>query len=183
MAYPDWLMRYKEKGIYFQKKDDDTYRVIRAHSERVPGRKHPRLVIDEYIGTATREGGLVPYMPKVKGEVAVRRWGMYHLVYERLRPTRLGDGLCQGYLLYAYGTAGREAWEGDWASEGNEYLQVGRPEAERVARGLESSLRSALGPLYDQVVALAPFAYKVRVNGRWIVVSAPGWAELLGEVR
>jgi hypothetical protein len=36
-------------------------------------------VIDEYIGTATREGGLVPYMPKVKGEVAVRRWGMYHL--------------------------------------------------------------------------------------------------------
>lgn len=45
MAYPDWLMRYKEKGIYFQKKDDDTYRVIRAHSERVPGKKHPRLVV------------------------------------------------------------------------------------------------------------------------------------------
>lgn len=183
MAYPDWLMRYKEKGVYFQKKDEDTYRVIRAHSERVPGKKHPKLVIDEYIGTATREGGLVPYMPKVKGDVAVRRFGMYHLVHERLRPTRLGAGLCQGYLLYAYGTADRAAWEADWAGETDQWRQVDRPEAERVARALESLLRSALGPLYGQLLALAPFVYKVLVNGRWVVVSAPGWAELLAEVR
>lgn len=180
MAYPDWLMRYKRKGIYFQKKDEDTYRVIRAHSERVPGKKHPRLVIDEYIGTATREGGLVPYMPKVKGELSVKRYGMYFLVFERLRPSHLGKGLAQGYLLWAYGASGREYWEADWASEGEQYIEVSRFEAERIARALESLLRSELGQRYEQVVALAPFCYRVFVNGRWMDVLARGWQEALG---
>lgn len=125
----------------------------------------------------------MPYMPAIKGEVAVRRWGMYHLVYERLRPTGLGDGQCQGFLLYAYGTTDRWAWEADRASEGNEYVRVDRCESERVARALEGAVRSDLGALYDQVVALAPFGYTVRVNGRWIVAPAPGWAELLKEIR
>jgi hypothetical protein len=180
MAYPDWLMRYKEKGIYFQKKDDDTYRVIRAHSERVPGKKHPRLVIDEYIGTATREGGLVPYMPTVKGEVSIKRYGMYFLVFERLKPSRLGAGLVQGYLLWAYGSPGHECWEADWASEREEYVEVSRLEAGRVARALESLLRSELGPRYERIVALAPFCYRLFVNGKWMDIFAQGWGEALG---
>lgn len=181
MAYPDWLLQYKEKGIYFQKKDEDTYRVIRAHSERVPGKKYPRLVIDEYIGTATREGGLVPYMPKIKGTIAVKRYGMYFLVYERLRLKYLGKGLCQGYLLYTYGSVSSLHWEADWANEHHRYTEVAFSEAERVARALESLLRSALGPVYEQVVTLAPFCYRVFVNGKWRTVLPAGWAELLGE--
>lgn len=179
MAYPDWLMKYKRKGIYFQKKDDDTYRVIRAHSERVPGKKHPRLVIDAYIGTATRTGGLVPYLPKVKGEVLVKRYGMYFLVYERLRPLLLGEGLAQGYLWWAYGSSDRVAWEADWVSEHEQYTHVGRFEAQRIARALESLLRKELGNRYEQAVALAPFCYRVFANGKWLDVFPQGWAQVL----
>ncbi len=179
MPYPPWLMKYKKPGIYFQKKDDKTYRVIRAHSERVPGKKYPKLVIDEYIGTATEAHGLVPYMPKVKGAVVVKRYGLYSLVSKFLRTERLGPGFCQGYLFFAYGTCTKQVWDLDWISEVSPYEHVEVCEARRVARGLHSSLSKRLGDDYEQLILLSSFYYRVQVNGQWKEACPQGWQEIL----
>ncbi|NBK24315.1 MAG: hypothetical protein EOM68_20070 [Spirochaetia bacterium] len=179
MAYPPWLMQYKTAGIYFQKKDEDTYRVIRAHSERVPGMKYPRLVIDEYIGTATKDGGLVPYMPKVKGAVAVKRYGLYWLVGKVAQPAFLGPGFCQGYLLFAYGDCGRQFWKMDWISEEIEYREVDAFESQRIATGLGHSLGKRYGDDYRSLILLASFYCRVLVNGQWRDVYPEGWREKL----
>lgn len=179
MPYPPWLMKYKKPGIYFQKKDEKTYRVIRAHSERVPEKKYPKLVVDEYIGTATEERGLVPYMPKVKGEVIVKRYGLYWLVNTFLQTQRRGPGFCPGYLLFAYGKRTREIWELDWISEVYEYRETGDFEAKRVALGLENSLRKRLGGDYDPLILLSSFFYRVQVHGQWKDACPQGWHEML----
>jgi len=41
MAYPDWVLKHKVPGTYVQKKDEDTYRIYRGHSERRPGKTYP----------------------------------------------------------------------------------------------------------------------------------------------
>jgi len=69
MPYPDWVLKHKKPGMYVQKKDDHTYRIYRGHSERRPDKPYPVLVTDEYIGTITKEKGLIPAKVTIKGEV------------------------------------------------------------------------------------------------------------------
>ena len=71
MAYPDWVMQHKSKGMYVNKVNEETYRIYRGHSERVAGTKKVTRIVDEYIGTITKSGGLLRTKGKVKGPVKV----------------------------------------------------------------------------------------------------------------
>jgi hypothetical protein len=80
MAYPDWVLEHKKKGMYVNKVNEDTYRIYRGHSERVKGTAKVRRVVDEYIGTITKDQGLIPTKAKIKGEVRSLSFGTYALL-------------------------------------------------------------------------------------------------------
>ncbi len=63
MGYPEWVLKYKEKGMYVNKCKDGYY-LYRGHSERVKGTKKVKRVVDEYIGKITEHDGLVRAIKK-----------------------------------------------------------------------------------------------------------------------
>jgi len=156
MAYPDWVLRHKQKGMYVQKKDDDTYRLYRAHSERRPGKTYPVLVTDEYIGTITREHGLIRTPVKLKGDVLVKRYGGFCILWSH----PLADTLVRRHgshtlfldaaMRVLYGQSSQAVYESDWMSV--QFPGLTFPvdtrlsgEAIRVATGMASTLKSASG--------------------------------------
>lgn len=54
--YPDWATKYKRPGTILRKKNDNSYLLLSAHSERQKGKKYPVLVQEELIGTITKDG-------------------------------------------------------------------------------------------------------------------------------
>lgn len=54
--YPDWATKYKRPGTILRKKNDNSYLLFSAHSERQKGKKYPVLVQEELIGTITKNG-------------------------------------------------------------------------------------------------------------------------------
>lgn len=54
--YPDWATKYKRQGTILRKKNNDSYLLFSAHSERQKGKKYPVLVQEELIGTITKNG-------------------------------------------------------------------------------------------------------------------------------
>lgn len=54
--YPDWALKYKRKGTILRKKNDESYLLFLAHSERQKGKKYPVLIQEELIGTITKDG-------------------------------------------------------------------------------------------------------------------------------
>ena len=54
--YPDWATKYKRQGTILRKKNNDSYLLFSAHSERQKGKKYPVLVQEELIGTITKDG-------------------------------------------------------------------------------------------------------------------------------
>ena len=160
MPYPPWVMEHKKKGMYVNRINESTYRIYRAHSERIKGTGKVRRVVDEYIGTITEKGGLVPTQPKIKGEVRTVRYGGYAILWCGFAAPRL-----RGFSS-AWGRMGR-LWlplpscmhcMGDDSPFSMDvtgrvlpirvlrFLQgLLASEARRVARGLLSTLGSALG--------------------------------------
>lgn len=188
MAYPDWVMKHKKKGMYVNKVNETTYRIYRGHSERVKGTDKVKRVVDEYIGTITEAGGLIPTKAKVKGEVRSLRYGGYGLlrwfchsqiegILGRCGP--LGPPLFVGAALQLlYGRADALAYEGDWLSMMHPDIPFpldGEVEREslRMARGMRSTLSSALGEDLDEVVRASAYVCRVWVNGRWVDAETP----------
>ena len=54
--YPNWATKYKRPGTILRKKNDNSYLLFSAHSERQKGKKYPVLVQEELIGTITKDG-------------------------------------------------------------------------------------------------------------------------------
>ena len=54
--YPDLATKYKRPGTILRKKNDNSYLLFSAHSERQKGKKYPVLVQEELIGTITKDG-------------------------------------------------------------------------------------------------------------------------------
>jgi len=184
MAYPDWVLKHKYPGMYVQKKDEHTYRIFRGHSERRPGKRYPVLVTDEYIGTITKEHGLIRTKPKIKGEVLVKRYGGYCLLWNlcRVQVERLirqyGDAsvfleACMGVL---YGESSDLRYAGDWMSEHYRGLQFplegpAAREAARIAEGMHTTVSSRFGGQRQAVLDAAASIYRVNINGMWITSS------------
>lgn len=196
MPYPPWVMEHKRKGMYVNKINESTYRIYRGHSERIKGTNKVRRVVDEYIGTITEKEGLIPTKPKIKGEVRTVRYGGYALLWWHCRPQlegilkRMGkDGpaLVASSLLHVlYGDANPFLHGCDWT--GIAYPEVSlplagllAPEAKRVARGLRSTLSSALGEDVSAVLEASAFICKVWVNGRWVTASIPEPCKVLAQ--
>lgn len=184
MAYPDWVLKYKEPGTYVQKKDENTYRLYRGHSERRPGKAYPVLVTDEYIGTITREVGLVRTPANIKGPVLVKRYGGFRLLLSLCHP--LADGLSRTHgdhclfldacMRVLYGHSSALLYETDWMSE--QYPALDFPidaglesESARVATGMASTLQKRFGVETTQVLDAARCLYRVWINNRWVTSS------------
>lgn len=184
MAYPDWVLKHKEQGMYVQKKDEDTYRIYRGHSERRPGKTYPVLVTDEYIGTITRDSGLVRTPVNIKGAVLVKRYGGFCLLLSLCHP--LAEGLFRKHknhslfleacmrVLYTHSST--LLYESDWMSE--HYPGLTFPidtkfesESERVAMGIGSTLEKRFGMDRYQVLHIAGCLYRVWINNRWVPSS------------
>ena len=180
MAYPEWLMKYKTKGIYFQKRDNDTYRMIKAHSERHSGRKYPVLVTDEYLGTVSKEGGFVPSMPSVKGIPLLKRNGLWFIV-RKLHPLFDAATIVTPYLFLAYGDHGDEAYVHDWVSEETPFGRwPPQGESERRSRAIRARISRRLGPDMERILFLSGFVEKAYVNNRWVQCRLPeDWERLL----
>lgn len=87
--YPDWVMKYKEKGMYVNKSGDN-YRLYKAHCEYRNG-KYVR-VVDEYMGTITESDGLIPSKGNVLHKVICYDYGLYYFLF------LLFDNIYQGQI-------------------------------------------------------------------------------------
>jgi hypothetical protein len=184
MAYPDWVLKYKEPGTYVQKKDENTYRIYRGHSERRPGKTYPVLVTDEYIGTITREGGLIRTPANIKGAVRVKRYGGFRLLLSLCQPLaevlsrKHGDHalFLDACMRTLYGQSSATLYEADWMSEHWPTLQFPIDaglvsESSRVATGMASTLQKRFGAETRQVLDAAGLLYRVWINNRWVTSS------------
>ncbi len=184
MPYPDWVLKHKEPGTYVQKKDEDTYRIYRGHSERHPGKAYPILVTDEYIGTITREAGLIRTPVNIKGAILVKRYGGFCVLLSLCHP--LAEGLSLNYgnqslfldacMRVLYGHSSMVLYESDWMSEHYPGLTfpVGtelQSEAVRIATGMVSTLEKRFGRERQEVLHRAGCLYRVWINNRWVSSS------------
>ncbi len=178
---PDWVLKYKTKGIY-TKKTKHGYALYRGHSERVPGKSYPVFRCDEYLGIVTEQEGLVPSRPPVKEGINVLRYGFCQVVEAsckalRTHPKRLGLDANLLLVKVALGLEGKEdqlGYEGSWFSilypEIDLERELTKGEVQHLPtmrRQVESKLRDRLGSEFDEMLALSSNLYAVHVNGGW----------------
>ena len=77
--YPDWVMKFKEKGTYINY-TNGRYYLYTAHSERVPGTNKVNRICDGYLGRITEKDGLIPTRDKVTGNVEVFEYGRSSII-------------------------------------------------------------------------------------------------------
>lgn len=95
--YPDWVMKYKSKGVYVNKVGN-TYYLYRAHCLYDKTTKKNKRVSDGYIGRVTEEDGFIPVKDKVQGDIYVYEYGLYFFlsallkdVYKSLKANKKKD--------------------------------------------------------------------------------------------
>jgi len=178
---PDWVLKYKTKGIYV-KKTKTGYALYRGHSERVAGKSYPVFHCDEYLGIATEKDGLMPSKPPVKAGIRVFRYGFYRIAEAscnvlRRNPQKLGLNSELLFTKAVLGFEGRESqieYEGSWLS----ILFPGLDLDERLSeeekrflptlrRQVESKLKDSLGSEKKEILLLSSNLYAVHVNGGW----------------
>lgn len=77
--YPDWVLKYKSKGVYVNKVGDKYY-LYRAHCVYDKKTKKNVRVSDGYIGRVTEKDGFIPVRDKVTGPVFVFELGLYYFL-------------------------------------------------------------------------------------------------------
>ena len=118
--YPDWVMKYKEKGTYINKVNNKYY-LYAAHSERIKGTKKVRRVSDGYLGRITEKDGLIPPKDKVSAPVISYEYGISYIVISctsnirsglRRSFSKYGDLVYScSILMFLYGVYDRELFE------------------------------------------------------------------------
>lgn len=82
--YPEWVQKYRTKGMTVKKKGD-AYYLYKRSSRRVKGKKYPQPV-DTYVGIITPEGVIETKKRKVTlSDIEVREYG-YSKAIEELCP-------------------------------------------------------------------------------------------------
>jgi len=186
-AYPDWLMKYKTKGVYV-KKGKTGYSLYRGHSERMPGKKYPVFRCDEYLGIVTERDGLITSSPPVRPGIEVFRYGYFCMVghccgilLASLERQHLNAGVIYTHaLLGLEGGVSRTSYEGSWLSRAYPGLDMDRAlgrvqtsMVERVKKQILSKLETAYGDDLRAVTELSSNVYAVHVNGKWFTSSMP----------
>jgi len=118
--YPDWVMKYKEKGTYINKVGDKYY-LYAAHSERIKGTNKVRRVSDGYIGRITEKDGLIRSGSSFKSPPVIYEAGMSFAIVsvtEKLlegfnKSFRKNGALvyCCSIIVYIYGSVSKSLFE------------------------------------------------------------------------
>ncbi len=186
-TYPDWVMKYKTKGIYI-KKTKSGYSLYRGHSERVPGKKYPVLKCDEYLGLVTEKDGLIPSKPPVKPKVMVRTYGVEYIAETcssilrvPLRKKGQDDLLLYSHALLSltrkdnpelYSSSILSLWFGD--IDYRKKLTYEEEETvERLRKQIKAKMEKVLGKDVDEALNLLGTVYAVFVNERWLLTDSP----------
>lgn len=182
MPYPDWVMKHKTKGLYVNKVNEETYRLYRGHSQRIPGTNKVKRIVDEYIGTITKSEGLKRTQPKVKGQVRVLRYGRSCLLaqlivsYTRHLKQVIGSNweaaYVWGLLMHQYGESAVSWYRYDWLSERYAGVRFSgayvKQEALRMTVMLDDKLQQRFGAEVSWMLEIADRIYRVHVNGQWV---------------
>lgn len=184
--YPEWVLKYKTKGIYI-KKTKNGYSLYRGHSERVAGKKYPVLKCDEYLGLVTEEDGLIPSSPPVKPKVKVRTYGIEYIAEKcssivRIPLKKKGQDdllLYSHALLSLYREDNPELYSssilGIWFGEKDYERPLTYEEEEivgRLKKQIKAKLEKSFGKDYESAVSLLGTVYAVFVNERWVLSEA-----------
>ena len=182
-AYPDWVMRYKTKGIYI-KKTKNGYSLFRGHSEREVGKKYPVLKCDEYLGLVTEKDGLIPSKPPVKPRVMVRTYGVEYIAEScssilrvPLRKKGQDDILLYSHALLSlwrednselYTSSILSLWFGD-INYRRKLVYEEEETVRRLSKQIKAKLEKVLGEDVKEAVNLLGTVYAVFVNERWVL--------------
>ena len=189
--YPDWVLKYKTKGIYI-KKTKSGYALYRGHSERMEGKKYPVLKCDEYLGVVTEDDGLIPSRPPVKPRLLVRTYGLEYTA-ERccsvlrlpLRKKKLDEKYVYSHALLSfqrednaalYSSSILSLWYGD-SDYGRKATYEEEETIERLKKQIRAKFASAFEGDWKEAVALLSSIYAVFVNERWVLSEVPSSLE------
>lgn len=148
--YPEWVMKYKEKGTYINYVKGKYY-LYAAHSERVPGTKKVKRVCDAYLGRITEEDGLIPPKDKVSSSVNVLEYGVSAIIlsvcdniYKGIRKTFTKNGdyvMVAAILTFIYGKYTDELFKYSYLSIKYPNLNFTLPPTEAQTSGIERAFR------------------------------------------
>jgi hypothetical protein len=183
MAYPDWVLKHKQKGTYVNCVKGRYY-LYAAHSKRIPGTGKVNRVCDGYLGRITEADGLIPSRYKADRHIVVHEYGASAfllgycadlLVALRAEPSADADSvLVAALLLVTHGAYDARALSRSHLSVVFPDVRLEGLPAERVSRA-ENDIRNRLGELSatDRAVVLEdlPYVYKVRVDEKWCLVG------------
>ena len=193
--YPEWVTRYKEKGIYI-KRSKDKYYLYRGHSQRIPGTKKVRFICDEYMGRITEKDGLIPPQDKVKGDVISYEYGLSSMIlascdkiYKGLRKSFVKNGdfiMVASTLTYIYGHYSEELFYSSWLSMHFPELifpdtitEAQKLGIERGERMIADIMRSMFNDELPMILSYLSLIHLIRINGRIYPSKIPTQAVLL----
>lgn len=185
--YPDWVMKYKTKGIYI-KKTKNGYSLYRGHSERVPGKKYPVLKCDEYLGLVTEKDGLIPSSPPVKPGIKVKTYGLEYIAENccsilriPLRKKKMDEKYIYSHALlsfqrednaFLYDSSIFRLWYGE-LDYGRKATYEEEATIDRLKKQIRAKFVSALGEDWKEAAGLLSSIYAVFVNERWLLSEVP----------
>ncbi len=186
-ALPDWVLKYKKKGIY-ARKTKHGYALYRGHSERVKGKSYPVFRCDEYLGIVTEEHGLTPSKPSVKPGIRVLRYGLSQVVEPacailRKHPQQSGMHADLLFVRAVLDLEGRERPQGYDSSYLSrmfpdvDLLQVLDAQHEKALSTMKQQMASKLKDRYgadqEELRRLSSDVYAVHVNEGWHLSQVP----------
>ncbi|NCB03027.1 MAG: hypothetical protein EOM67_12795 [Spirochaetia bacterium] len=186
---PSWVLKFKTKGIYVTVKKGKYY-LYRGHSERIPGKKYPQLICDEYLGQVTEEDGLISSSPPVKPGIRVLEFGMSFFIYQLtysatdvIKFYRQREDLL--YVLSILSLTGQKvsqlSYEHSWLSLRFKHLTMNTPltsneklTLKRITQQMEQSLKAYVGEDLPHILTLSHYLYAIWVNNGWHMSVMPG---------
>jgi hypothetical protein len=166
--YPDWVMKFKEKGTYINY-TNGRYYLYAAHSERVLGTDKVKRVCDGYLGRITEKDGLIPSRDKVTGNVEIFDFIMIAAV-----------------LSAIYGFCDNSLFRQSFLSIRFPGLDLGKNTTQKQQTAIERGIlmiNDTLSSFFKEQSAYAMLhlgtVYKVRINGRFYLSKESGIVETL----
>lgn len=193
--YPEWVMKYKEKGTYINYVKGKYY-LYAAHSERVPETKKVKRICDAYLGRITEEDGLIPPKDKVSGTVRVMEYGLSTLIlsvcdniYRGLRRTFTKNGdfvMVAAILTFIYSKYNDELFSYSYLSVRFPDLDFSVKPTDSQISGIERGFRMIKdtmsrtfeSDLQDILVHFAHL-YKVNLNGKLYLSEETDYMKIL----
>lgn len=180
--YPEWVMKYKEKGTYVNYVKGKYY-LYAAHSERVPGTSKVKRICDAYLGRITEKDGLIPPKDKVESTVNVFEYGLSTLIlsvcrniHNGLRKTFVKNGdfvMAAAILSFIFGKYNDRLFRYSYLSIRFPILDFKTPPTEAQLSGIDRGFRMirdtmlrTFGDDLQDIIIHFGHLYRVNINGK-----------------